>query len=587
MNHPNDRAFIRCAALALLGVTALLVACSRGTSALPSGAFSSPSIASVGHAGVDGKASLAVSLAITKPMLRTTTLRLYAYRIAEGPLASPKPAALVALVDVSRGSAACQQATLERSCVTSAIIPRGNDVVLAVLSDRRRIVGQAFTLLTINSTSLALDAGNVPVAALVVVPPLSVQAKKSFSVGVTPLAADASTVLISPKTAVSVSVYAPPGVAPSPAATVGGAGVVASFTLSGQKFVNPITVAAVTGTMSNTARIFPQRQSPLACAPLANTTTYSVPEPTIYPNGFSLQASVASSTPFEVGLDTGSTSFLIAKSKLSSAQRNELVGPGQAAIQKYFPSKITLYGNYYLAPVGLYRKTSSGALKQIALTVPMEVFVVSTSCNKRETPPCPIDTSTAYMGVGFGRPSPTPPSSVMSTPLESAFQQLVSIVEGTTHPGWVITPDSLTIAINQRAARGFSYIPLEPFPNRPGDWQGPAACVAFDASAYQCGHMLLDIGIDSMVVRAVRPAPSPNNITIAAPNSTSPLLQYSFPYPVPAHATPPAPDGKSKKAVVFDPAPSSGPFINTGRNALAAANYLYDAGCGKVGFATP
>jgi hypothetical protein len=104
--------------------------------------------------------------------------------------------------------------------------------------------------------------------------------------------------------------------------------------------------------------------------------------------------------------------------------------------------------------------------------------------------------------------------------------------------------------------------------------------------------MLLDIGIDSMIATGFA-TPSPlQQITVQSPNATSPILSYSFPYPVPASATPPAPDpnGISQGiAVEFNPAShrNATPFVNVGRDPIAAADYLYDAQCGSVAFGPP
>ncbi|HVA34526.1 MAG TPA: hypothetical protein VNG31_10280 [Candidatus Baltobacteraceae bacterium] len=97
--------------------------------------------------------------------------------------------------------------------------------------------------------------------------------------------------------------------------------------------------------------------------------------------------------------------------------------------------------------------------------------------------------------------------------------------------------------------------------------------------------MLLDIGIDSMFVNASTPSPI-TSIQVVSPQQSAPVLSYSFAYPVTAGATPPAPNPSASPPIIFL-APSPPAFVNTGRNALAAANYFYDAGCGTVGFGSP
>jgi len=227
--------------------------------------------------------------------------------------------------------------------------------------------------------------------------------------------------------------------------------------------------------------------------------------------------------------------------------------------------------------------------KKLGTTVPMEVFVATMQCAKHQVPPCPPDTGTAYMGVGFGRPSPKPPRlpglPLMATPLENAFMQLAQIVQGPMHPGFVLAPDSLTIGLNRASAAGASFVGLSPYPGRPGDWQGPPACLRFDAGSYQCGRMLVDVGIASMFVHAHAP-PSIDEIEIVAPDPGHALVHYAFAYPLRPDATPPAPSPRARKPVAFvsPPAPM---FVNTGRDLLAAATFLYDAGCGRAGFKRP
>jgi len=389
-------------------------------------------------------------------------------------------------------------------------------------------------------------------------------------VGATAYAGDGRAAMLDPSSQrIDVRVYGPDGVVPAPQATVGGTGLAAAFRYSGRAFANPMTVTAVLGTMSNTAQIFPRASMPAACAPLGDSATIHVAEPRSVRRGFGLSASIAGGKVVHVGLDTGSTSLAIAKSKLAGALEDELIGPGRSAQVTYQPSGVTLYGNYYLAPVALFGKDGK---KKLGTTVPMEVFVATMQCTKGRVPPCPADTGTAYMGVGFGRPSPKPPRlpglPLMATPLENAFMQLADVVQGPMHPGFVLSPDGLTIGLDRASATGASFVGLSPYPERFGDWQGPPACIRFDAGAFQCGRMLVDIGIGSMFVHAKRPARF-DTIGIVSPNAGRPLVRYAV---------------DPKTVTIRFVHPSQPVFVNTGRDLLAAATFLYDAGCGRAGF---
>jgi hypothetical protein len=200
---------------------------------------------------------------------------------------------------------------------------------------------------------------------------------------------------------------------------------------------------------------------------------------------------------------------------------------------------------------------------------------------------------TALMGVGFGRPTPPPGQVYLKTPLENVFLQLQDAVEGTLHSGYILSTDHLWLGLNEAATKNFSkesLVKLEPFRQRPGDWKGAPGCLAFNGGTAQCGSMLLDIGIDSMIASGFS-TPSPvTQVNVVAPNPTQPVLAYGFTYPVSPSATPPAPNPNGLgpgQSIEWTAGSGSEPFVNTGRDAIAAADYLYDAACGYVGFGVP
>ncbi|HVA34525.1 MAG TPA: hypothetical protein VNG31_10275 [Candidatus Baltobacteraceae bacterium] len=448
-------------------VAALAAACAGPRGAVPSVA---PASSARSHAGTS---TLTVTLSIVAPALGGKRLKIFAYPLTwQGPAATPPPASLVLDANVSSGSKRCASGSgAARTCTLSAQTPMGNDAIVAFLLAGNRVVARGFVQTAVTGpATLDLDAGNVAVSSLTISAPLALK-KRVFSVGVTPLAADGASVMLGRGRSIAVSVYGPTRVVPSPQATVGAKAATATFAFRGRSFVNPITVAAVIGTMSNTARIFPNRKVPHACAPLSDTNVYEMAQPSI-PSSFGMQAAVAGSDPVGVALDTGSTSFAIAQAKLTGAQTSQLVGPGQYAQQTYEPSGTTIKGNYYLAPVTVYEPSADGSEK-IGTTVPMEVLVTTQACAKNQ--PCVTDTSTAYMGVGFGRPTPDPSTApgLMNGPLENAFLQLRSIVQGKMHPGFELTANSLTIGVNSATMSGVPTVQLSPFPYRPGDWDGP------------------------------------------------------------------------------------------------------------------
>ncbi len=396
---------------------------------------------------------------------------------------------------------------------------------------------------------------------------------------------------------VRVMVYAPPGTV-TPTSRIVPLGpnntATATFTYTGAYFSSPMTVAAALGRGSMTAPVF--LANALPCT-YGSSNAYEVAEndPLMFgkAGGFHIDMSVAGGETQGVQLDTGSTGFLIAASALKQSDRKQMIGPGQIGFETLEPSGITLIGHYYLAPVTLYPPGGSGSA--IDTTIPMEILAVEFSCSPGKK--CQGEYSskhggTALMGVGFGRPTPPPGQVYIKTPLENVFLQLQDVVEGNVHPGYILATDHLWLGLNQTNTANFpssSFIQLQPFQGRPGDWQGPPGCLNFNGSGWQCGSLLVDIGIDSMIASGFNtPAPL-TQINVASPTGNQPALQYGFPYPVPQSATPPAPDpnGISQGQAVEWLSGSGAPFVNVGRDAIAANDYLYDSACGLVGFGTP
>ncbi|HEV8022630.1 MAG TPA: hypothetical protein VGP41_15255, partial [Candidatus Lustribacter sp.] len=565
----------------------LFAACAGSRAALPPPTFALERLDAAAN-GQAAKVPLALQLSVSTFATRATTLTVYAYPLpASGPLAAAPPSSMAGTFDVSPASPKCKKAGAVRTCTFSLRVPSGSLGIVATLTAAKATIAQAFTAGAGGaSTKLSLVAGDGSIAQLTVLAPAL--KGRAFNVGVTALqteapAGESPVVMIDPRARpVVVRIYGPPGVVPSPQATVGGSGVTAPFRYSGASFDNAMTVTAVAGNASMTAQIFPQNGPPRACAPLQNTRAFDVPEPGALLGGFHLHASVAGITPVYLELDTGSTSFLISKSLVASAQPGQFIGPGQAANETLEPSGDIEYGHYYLTSVTLSMRKGK-TLVTLGTTVPMEVLVVDKVCHKGGT--CNPKGNSAYMGVGFGRPTPKPGQFLLKAPTENAFLQLRDVVTGKMHPGYVLRPNSLSIGVNRANAAGFSFTQLKPFEERPGDWRGPSACLRFNGGTYQCGSMVLDIGIHSMFITAATPTPL-DLIQIVAPSERQPFLNYSFAYPVEPGATPPAPDPNSSPRPISFSSPGE-TYVNTGRYALAAANYLYDQGCGRVGFLAP
>jgi hypothetical protein len=393
---------------------------------------------------------------------------------------------------------------------------------------------------------------------------------------------------------VTVTVYAPPGAVTPPSVVVPLTGntATARFTYNGTYFSTPMTVTAVLGNGSMTAPVFMAHHVPCT---YGSTPAFLVSQrdPLQYgaSGGFRLRMSIAGGDVRGVQLDTGSTGFLISASALKKSNPQQIVGPGQIGFETLEPSGLMFVGHYYLAPVTLMDPNKS---QVIAQTIPMEVLAVEFVCSPGSK--CKPENSVALMGVGFGRPTPPPGQLYLKTPLENTFLQLQDAVEGTLHSGYVLSKDHLWLGLSGQSTSNFepsSFARLKKFPQRPGDWEGPPGCLSFNRGSYQCGSMLLDIGISGMIAagfakQQLGPS-SLEQIAVEAPSPTQPTLSYSFTYPVASAATPPAPDPNflgQGHSIEWLPSSGPTPFLNTGRSAIAAADYLYDAACGYVGFSS-
>jgi hypothetical protein len=173
-----------------------------------------------------------------------------------------------------------------------------------------------------------------------------------------------------------------------------------------------------------------------------------------------------------------------------------------------------------------------------------------------------------------------------SLPVVNPVLQLTNVVTAAAgaamHPGYILNSTAMMVGLTPTNTAAFSaagYDQLTPNPAAVGDWSGATGCIAFNGGTPVCGSMLLDVGqSDMFVTNIAHPSPaSIASIAIAAPATTNALLSYSFPYPT--SGTAPAPS-----AVIFSDL-GGNPFVNLGAHAIASKQYLYDAACGRVGYA--
>ena len=156
------------------------------------------------------------------------------------------------------------------------------------------------------------------------------------------------------------------------------------------------------------------------------------------------------------------------------------------------------------------------------------------------------------------------------------------------HAGYIIGSEGVELGLTSLNTAGFGFIEL--LRNQADtDWLQPMARLGLPDGFNKDMPILMDTGLDEMLLwlaAADRPPalanltefPSGIPVTIAAPPSPAePVLGYSF-------VTGDASNPMAPSAVEWRDGEGS---INTGRNVLAGADYLYDAVAGSVGFRVP
>ncbi|MCC4595177.1 hypothetical protein NRY95_13110 [Xanthomonas campestris pv. phormiicola] len=198
------------------------------------------------------------------------------------------------------------------------------------------------------------------------------------------------------------------------------------------------------------------------------------------------------------------------------------------------------------------------------------------------------------------------------------FLNLVQMRAGSMSPGYIVSASGITLGVSEQALHGFALIPLQRTAASAtvnGDWQAPNACARFpdSGSDYQvCGKLLPDTGIGYMMLTPTAQPPVPAKLqqklgtaaksasaasgnaagataatALVVPAQTPMTLDigpagqpvFSYRFTVGGNA-PATPDSVQWRGPLKTP-PA---HINSGRHVLAAADYAYDAACGRAGF---
>jgi hypothetical protein len=282
-------------------------------------------------------------------------------------------------------------------------------------------------------------------------------------------------------------------------------------------------------------------------------------------SGLHLYAAIGGGKPHLFEVDTGSVGVLVPRQRLGPAYQN--FDPSLDVKFEYVSSGKVYCGQWVEAPVILgVPETWDGDGDYPMAEI--EVFAADR----------PTDFDGGILGVGFaigGLADGGPPRNPLLH-LTSQGEKL--------RRGYIIRSQGVEAGLTSANTDGFAFVELQRNADG-GDWIQPTGTLGLPDDFTVDLPLLIDTGVDEMLLwlsPADRPPGSANAskvlagvaVTITAPaSSNAPALQYSF---VTGDATDPA----APSAVEW----RDGKGINTGRHILAAADYLYDAARGMIGF---
>jgi hypothetical protein len=270
-------------------------------------------------------------------------------------------------------------------------------------------------------------------------------------------------------------------------------------------------------------------------------------------------------------VDTGSVGILVPRHALGPDYQS--FDPSQDVPFGYVSSGNSYKGQWLKVPVVL-GVPADWDRKGDYPTAQVEVFAVDE----------PSDFNGGMMGIGFAIGGAADGGSSRNPLLQLSYR-------GTgLGQGYIISTQSIEVGLTAESTAGFPFIPLTRNTSN-SDWAQPSASVSlegdFGPDVFSVDStILMDTGITEMILW-LSADHTPNlpkharfppgvNVTVAAPprdQEATPALQYSFV------------TGDTDRQM----APAwvewrLGHGINTGRNVLAGADYLYDAAAGRIGF---
>ena len=318
--------------------------------------------------------------------------------------------------------------------------------------------------------------------------------------------------------------------------------------------------------------------------------------------GYGLTVSAGGGVAHSIQVDTGSTGVAVRRSTIGS-WRSVTNAPSPYIV--YNSSGRAMCGEWVATDLRL--TGGNGTFVEIP---GMQVLAVDRVCAVPIgiVPPDPcscttplVDAGPSMLGIGFDR------GAGMGGPAQNPFLNLPGMIANTMQRGYVITTAGIRVGMRAEDVAGFEFVSLTPLAP-PEQWQQASGCVSVryggtvTPSQPVCGQVLMDTGVDGMYLSyrdrpAFAPPLLPNSMLwsctaegcaigsgMASVQVTWPGIRYSYtPSPVPSGV-----NWQSSTPVFAatseNPQRSIDVFVNTSRQLLADADYLYDATCGRIGF---
>jgi len=291
--------------------------------------------------------------------------------------------------------------------------------------------------------------------------------------------------------------------------------------------------------------------------------------------GFHVSGSLGGGLPHAFLVDTGSVGILVPRQTLGPDYQS--FDPSQDIEFQYVSSGNAYWGQWVKVPVILGVPADWDGTGDYPMAH-IEVFAVDQ----------PADFDGGILGVGFAIGGLADGGPARNPLLHLTYQGA-----HLSH-GYIISTQGIAAGLTTLSTEGFAFIALERAASGQ-DWMQPPASVNltgdFSADGFSTDlPFLMDTGLDDMTLW-VSAGNAPPNLpgdsafpagimaSIAVPpadQTAEPALQYAF---VTGDTNQPMAPSQLQWRI--------GSGINTGRNVLAGADYLYDAAAGRMGFRVP